>query len=220
MRRAILIFVMLSSLFLFAVPVVSANPDGAGVGVLNVPPTISYVHFSSADGIHRVQVTVSDYNSWMDVYQVRLEFRGDDGPLSVITYTQYSDRTNMSTRVDWFNETHGHYLIRGETNVTRVFNGSTVAEKCELNISFAFRPIEALKVVMTVEDLNGLRAIARVDYPPLFGGIPMEREPVSTDLIAVVLSIFGTAGAIKVKYGSFGRPIKNLRNGIKEVRRK
>ncbi len=220
-RKVLFVSLLLLSLLLGApASMVRGNPDGTGVAVLNVPPTISYVHFSSADGIHRVEVTVLDYNSWKDVYQIRLEFRADDGPLSVITYTQYSDRGNLSTRVDWFNETDGHYLLQSMSGVRRVFNGTTVPEKCEINVTFALRPIEALKVVMTVEDLSGEKAVARVDYPPLFGGISLRPEPISTDFIAVALSVFGTVAGIKMKYGSFTKPIKNLRNGVKGVRKK
>ncbi len=215
--RAILAIFAISMILVVTNPgITKANPDATGVSVLNVDPTISYIHFSSSDGIHMVQVTVSDYNSWMDVYRITVEFRGEKGPISVITYTQYSDRANMTTRVDWFNETYGHYLMESKSGIVRVSNGTTVSEKCEMNVTFAFRPIEARKVVVTVEDLEGSIARARVDYPPLFG-FPMEEEPISTDLIAVVLSVFGTAGGIKLKYGSFKKPIKNLKNGVKEV---
>ena len=213
------VFALLLILIIYLAPV-NANPGGAGVGVLNVKPTFSYIHFSSADGVHMIEVNVSDYNSWEDIYKVTLTFTADDGPITVISYTQYSNRSDMSSRVDWFNESYGNYLIRDRTNITyRVFSGGA-EERCCLNITFTFRPIEALKVVVVAEDLSGAVAVSRVDYPPLFGGIPMEQEPVSTDLIALVLSIFGTAGAIKVKYGSFMRPMKNLRNGIKEVRKR
>ena len=215
---------LLSALFfllIFISTSVNANPGGAGVGVLNVKPTLSYVHFSSADGVHMIEVNVSDYNSWQDIYKITLTFTADDGPISVISYTQYSNRSDMTSRVDWFNETRGHYLLKDKTEIVyRVFNGSTVTQKCNMNITFAFRPIEALKVVVVVEDLGGEKASAVVDYPPLFGGVPMEHEPISTDLIAIVLATFGTAGGIKVKYGSFTKPIRNLRNGVKEVRKR
>ncbi len=220
-KRAIFSLLMISLIFLAVYPgITKANPDATGVSVLNVDPKISYIHFSSSDGIHMVEVNVSDYNSWKDIYRISMTFTAEDGPITVISYTQYSNRSDMNSRVDWFNESFGHYLLKEKTGIVyRVFNGSTVDEKCNLNITFGFRPVEALKVVVVVEDLSGAVAISRVDYPPLFG-FPMEEEPFSTDLIAVVLSVFGTAGGIKLKYGSFKKPIKNLRNGVKEVRKR
>lgn len=214
----------LSSLFiiflLFSLVSVSENSDGAGVGVIDVSPTFSYLHFSSVGRVHWIEVNVSDYNSWKDIYKITLTFIGDGEPITVISYTQYSDRNDTSNRVDWFNETYGNYMIKDMTGITyRVFNGSTVDERCNMNIRFTFRPISALKVVVVAEDLSGAMAVSIVDYPPLFSGGSMEPGPISMDFIALILAAVGTAGATKAKYGPFRGALKNRSKGIEGVKK-
>ena len=192
----------------------SANPDATGVSVQNVSPEITFIHFSSVNDSTVVNITVSDYNSWKDVYRVTVEIWGDDGPLAVVTYTQYTTRSNW-TMADHFNESVGDYFIPSESGVRRPSGNETVKDLCEMEIVFTFKPIRAKNLIVNIEDRGGMNAGARVDYPSPFATVA-ERLPIPTDIISVTLAILGTIGGIKMKYGSFGKPVKDLKNGVRK----
>jgi len=190
----------------------SANPDATGVSVQNVSPEITFVHFSSVNDSTVVNITVSDYNSWRDIYRVTVEIWGDSGPIAVVTYTQYATRSNW-TMYDHFNESIGDYFVPEESGVQRPAGNETVQDLCEMQILFTFKPVRAHNLFVTIEDRGGMNAGARIDYPSPFATVA-ERTPIPTDIISVTLAILGTVIGIKVKYGSFEKPIKDLKNGV------
>ena len=49
---------------------IEASAGEAGVGVLNVPPKYSMIRVVQQDKFIRVYLTISDYNSWEDIFTV------------------------------------------------------------------------------------------------------------------------------------------------------
>ena len=49
---------------------IDANAGSAGVGVLNVPPQYSMIRLVQQNNNIRIYLTISDYNSWEDIYSV------------------------------------------------------------------------------------------------------------------------------------------------------
>ena len=65
----LLFFVLITLNLLFSS---IANAGQAGVGVINVPPKYGYIRVEQQNDLMRVYLTISDYNSWGDVYEVSL----------------------------------------------------------------------------------------------------------------------------------------------------
>jgi len=213
MKTAYIVPLCILSLFLLS-SYTLANPNAGGVSVQNVSPEITFIHFSSLNDSTVVNITVSDYNSWRDIYSITVEIIGDDGPICVVNYTQHTTRSNW-TISDHFNETIGNYFIPSESRVQRSSGNETVKDLCEMQILFTFEPIRARSLIVTVEDRSGMTALARADYPSPLATVP-ERLPIPTDIISITLAIIGTIVGIKLKYDSFKRPIKDLRNGVRK----
>ena len=77
-RKLTLILVFLLCSISLSAYIVSAGGGNAGVGVMNVPPNYASIDIYPQDNTIRAYLTISDYNSWMDIHkvQVNLEENG------------------------------------------------------------------------------------------------------------------------------------------------
>jgi hypothetical protein len=51
---------------------INCKAGEAGVGVINVPPKFTLIRIVQQDDFIRVYLTLSDYNSWADIYNVSI----------------------------------------------------------------------------------------------------------------------------------------------------
>ena len=66
------------------------NADGqAGVGVINVPPNYADIQIVERNGFIRIYLTVSDYNSWGDIYMVEINLEDNDRSIASFIFKQY-----------------------------------------------------------------------------------------------------------------------------------
>src|SRR5437667_5611668 len=51
--------------------------EGGGVTVINVPPQFSGFRIRTQDGVNYIDVVVSEYNSWSDIFRVQVAIQYD-----------------------------------------------------------------------------------------------------------------------------------------------
>ena len=96
MDKKYLIFVL--SLFIL-LPIclstsVNAGGGSAGVGVLNVPPSYMNVTLDQQYDNLRLYLNLSDYNSWEDIYEVKVILEYYGLAMATFYFKQYEDRTS------------------------------------------------------------------------------------------------------------------------------
>ncbi len=154
----VLVLVILS---LSLLPVEGREP---GITVINVPPEFSAIDIGSANGLHRIDVLVSDYNSWGDIFRVDVEIlNAARSPVARVVFQQYDNNESLQGNPR-FVETLGAILVRSLSSHRTTANATTIAERSEVRITFVITPVTGRWLVVTATDLAGLVAVAQVEY--------------------------------------------------------
>ena len=83
-----------------------------GITVINVPPQFSGFSIRTQDGLNYIDVVVSDYNAWSDIFRVSVDVLDDlRAPVAEVAFQQYPDNVTL-TRQPQFTEPLGSYLVR------------------------------------------------------------------------------------------------------------
>ncbi|HIE54308.1 MAG TPA: hypothetical protein EYP90_03845, partial [Chromatiaceae bacterium] len=131
MRKMLLLMVFVL-LFLFVFLSESVLGGHAGVGVLNVSPEYRATRIMQAEDVVKICLTVSDYNSWRDVYQVDLFLENHGVTIAQFRFRQYESTTSYE-EIDEFNEIQGNgYLLTDKCRVSRSSSKETVDDRCLL----------------------------------------------------------------------------------------
>jgi hypothetical protein len=198
--------VLLSPIF-FSINVEAGSK--AGVGVLNVPPEFNNINVDQVENTVRVYLTLSDYNSWEDIFDVNiiLEYYGSE--VARFTFNQYSVTTSYQ-KTNIFTETskEGDLLQKDKSTFSHSDQKETVEDRCNFELLFVFRTtwFSHFKIVTT--DREGATATTQVDYsaedmmrssnmimiPGIDGPIPVEISGMILNIIALV------GGAVGVFY--------------------
>lgn len=168
-----------------------ASAQDSGVTVINVPPEFSAVTIGIEDGLHRIDVVVSDYNSWSDIYRVDVEVLDDErSQVAHVHFQQYPSNTSTSERQLAFIQNVGDILILDQSNATFNPDPGTIAERSEMHVVFVLTPVPGRWLRVTASDLSGLEATAQVEY--LTGIIGAGGGDVVPQLVIVVTAAIGT----------------------------
>jgi hypothetical protein len=212
-RKQVLLASLVVLLFLFPSGV-SAADNKTGVGVLNVPPEFSMIRVVQQNSIIRVYLTVSDYNSWEDIYEVKvvLEYHGLE--TAMFTFRQYQD-PNSYLKLYEFSETsvEKDLLVREKCSFSHSDKKETVEEKCNLDLLFVFHTTWFTRLNIVTYDRDGSTAKAYIDYnaedlmrsnkmiliPWLYEPIPVHLSSSILNLIAVAAGVFGIVFFAKKK---------------------
>ncbi len=178
-----------------------ADAGEGGVTIINVPPRISRMHFSAEYGITRIYMSVSDDNSWRDIYSVNLTFFNGERKIALITYLQYANRSDLGSMEDLFTQHIGNYLIPDESYAERNRSGMSLEDKTTLNLTFSLKSIKATYVSVVVEDREGTNATVGVEYPLVSSATQLPAMPVPAEDIAFIIATIGTAVSVKLRYG-------------------
>ncbi|HEX17269.1 MAG TPA: hypothetical protein ENG60_02515 [Thermoplasmatales archaeon] len=198
MRKVLIILVSLLIIFLTA----HARASRAGVGVLNVPPTYRDIKIISYEGMTLAELTISDYNSWKDIWKVELIVRSPFREEARFVCYHYDSRESFD-EVNRFEEVKGEdYLIKDLCEVKRSLYQNTVDQRCQINITFAFKPIPSSKnIVVKVYDRENAEATINVSYGkgvtqrnreiaiPFWTGEPIRISPDLPDILSLSTSI-------------------------------
>lgn len=163
-------FILFSFLFLqfiFAPPV---QADGAGVGVLNVPPEYKLTEIVSAEDALEMHLIVTDYNSWKDIQSVRVEIRDRDDLTAVFIYSQYDE--DFQEKVDEFRNIVGSVLIKERCTVMRNTSSDNIMNRCCFDLRFVFHSVPGDSIKTTLADKQGEEATTHIQYSRGFGGLP------------------------------------------------
>ena len=148
-------------------------PEGGGITVINVPPQFSGFSLRTQDGLNYIDIVVSDYNSWSDIFRVRVEvFDNFQAAVADVAFQQYPDNVTL-TRQPRFTQPVGSYLVWSLSSATVNTQPVTVEERTEMRVTFVLSPVKGTWVSVTATDLGGLEAFAQVQYSTgFFGGFP------------------------------------------------
>src|SRR5438132_2794002 len=148
--------------------------EGGGVTVINVPPQFSGFRIRTQDGLNYIDVVVSDYNSWSDIFRVEVAIENDlQAPVADVTFQQYPDNATLQ-RQPQFAEPVGSFLVRSLSSATYSATGQSIPERTEMRVTFVMSPVNGKWLSVTATDLGGLTAFAQVEYSPGFlGRLPM-----------------------------------------------
>lgn len=142
----------------------SARAQEPGVTVLNVPPEFSSLDIGSRSGLHYIDVVISDYNSWGDIFQLDVEVLNEDEfQIAHVLYRQYPDNQTTEPQ-DEFLEPLGEILVRDQSSVSRDTDPQTVREKTEMHVTIVLSQVNGRWLRVTATDLGGLTALAQVEY--------------------------------------------------------
>ncbi len=188
LRKAPLAITCLLLISLFLLPT-AARAQTPGVTVSNVPPVLQFVDVGTQDGLHRIEVVVTDDNSWGDILRVDMEILDESGaPVAHVVLQAYL--SNASATWDpTFIENLGQNLVQDQSMATVNMNPQTILDRSELQVTFTILPLVGRWLRITATDLNGLNATAQLDYLTGFIGGPTIFPPWLLLLLAVAASV-------------------------------
>jgi len=208
----ILSLAVLTAILFISFSSIDANAGQAGVGVLNVPPQYSMIRLVQQDNSIRVYLTVSDYNSWEDIYSVSVVLEDADVEKAEFLYKQYADLTSYE-KVNEFSETskENNLLVTKKCSCNNSDGVDTVEDRCNLEILFVFHTTWFTRLNIIASDRGGSTATLQLDYttedlirsgtiiiiPGLDNSIAVEIPPYLLDLIALFAAAIGTRYIIK-----------------------
>jgi hypothetical protein len=141
-----------------------------GVTVINVPPQFSGFRIATQDGLNYIDVVVSDYNSWADIFRVEVKIESDAlTAVADVAFQQYPDNVTLQPQPQ-FTESVGSFLVRSLSSATYNTQPLTIPERTEMRITFVMSPVNGKFLSVTTTDLAGLEAFAQVEYSAGFLG--------------------------------------------------
>ncbi|UCH71636.1 MAG: hypothetical protein JSW62_04355 [Thermoplasmatales archaeon] len=189
---------------LFSVNVTAGSR--AGVGVLNVKPEYNEVRVVQQDNTIRIYLTISDYNSWEDIYKVTVSLEYYDSEEASFTFKQYEDATSY-VKINEFSEKYEEkkLLLEEKCTYSHSDKKETVEDRCNLDILLVFRTTWFTQLNIITYDREESTATVNIDYsseetvrsnnaimiPGLDGPIPVRISSLILDLTAIFAGLIG-----------------------------
>ena len=163
MKKAVALLI-LSSILLLMLVSYNTRAGEAGVGVLNVPPEYSSIRVLYYEDSIRIYLTISDYNSWEDIYQVKISLEDSGLEKARFVFKQYENTTSYD-RINRFTEEVSNGILYTEKCSYSVSNKKdTVKDRCNMHLLFVFKTTYFTRIYVTAEDRGGEKAEATLDY--------------------------------------------------------
>jgi hypothetical protein len=146
--------------------VTMVESDGnAGVGVINVSPTFADIKLVERNSYIRVYLTISDYNSWADIYTVEVILEESGGEISSFLFQQYEDEESFE-KINVFQESSdGLNLLNIDAcDVSHSESRKTVEDRCHFDLRFVFLPTYFSQIHIISTDRAGAVAETIVEY--------------------------------------------------------
>ena len=199
-----------------------ANAGQAGVGVINVPPKYGYIRVEQQDDLMRVYLTISDYNSWGDVYEVSLILFNYEKEVSKFIFKQYMS-VESYVEVNEFSEIpeKNKLLVKEKCAYEKSNKKETVDERCDIEIRFVFKKTWLTGIQVMIQDRQGsspaeaylyynteeiMRSGNNIVIPWFGGTLRLEIPPYLLNVTAMAIGLVGTIYYFK-KIGIFERKI-------------
>jgi hypothetical protein len=207
-KITVLTMLLLGTLFYSSSFGLAGGGSNAGVGVINVPPDYADIKILQQDNTIRVYLTLSDYNSWSDIYKVELNLEEEGTVLHTFSFKQWESDDSFNI-VNKFSDETGSGLLHVEAcDVTHSEETTTIPDRCQLLVRFVFQTTYFSQLHVKSIDRAGDSTEAYIEYkggdmnrdgnillfPWFDGAIKAEFPPYVIDLsvflIAVVATIF------------------------------
>jgi hypothetical protein len=141
-----------------------------GVTVINVAPQFSGFRIATQEGLNYVDVVVSDYNSWADIFRVQVTIETEaQVAVADVAFQQYPNNLTLQPKPE-FTESVGSFLVRSLSSATYNTQPITIPERTEMRITFVLSPVNGKFLSVRTTDLAGLEAFAQVEYSAGFLG--------------------------------------------------
>lgn len=141
-----------------------ANDGSAGVGVINVPPNYADIKIFQQENQVRVYLTLSDYNSWSDIYKVQLHLEENGVILHSFVFKQWDGKDSFNLVNEFIDESSSSLLQMEACDVSHSRESKTVTDRCHLHVRFVFRTTYFSEIRVTSTDRAGSSTEAFIEY--------------------------------------------------------
>ena len=164
-RKKILLLIYINTIIFLLIFSINVSAYEAGVGVLNVPPKYGRIRITQIDNTVRVLLTISDYNSWADIYSINIVITDGDLNVGEFLFTQYKD-VDSFTELNEFSEKtiDKNLLIHEKCYFERSDKKITTDQRCDIELFFVFKTTYFTTLEITVKDREGKEALTIIDY--------------------------------------------------------
>ena len=176
MIKRVIFIVVLMSFVSTIILSYNVQAGSAGVGVLNVPPEYSEIRIVTEDGIKKIYLTISDYNSWRDISTTTVTIKNGDVVTASFVFRQYENTASVIPLGEFEEKEGKNYLIVNKCSYSHSDKTDTVSDRCLLYLVFAFYPVLGTQLTILTYDHGGLYAKTYEEYD-------VEGMPRSPDMI-------------------------------------
>jgi len=204
-----LLKIILLSIFIVLTTTQTANADGgsdAGVGVINVPPNYADIKILQQDNTIRTYLTLSDYNSWSDIYKVQINLEENGAILHSFVFKQWESDDSFNLINEFFDESTDFLLQKNACDVSHSSESKTVADRCQLHVRFVFQTTFFSQLHVISTDRAGDSTETYIEYsggdmnrgadtllvPWIEGTMKIELPPYMLDISIFLIAIIST----------------------------
>ncbi len=141
-----------------------ANDGSAGVGVINVPPNYADIKIFQQENQVRVYLTLSDYNSWSDIYKVQLHLEENGVILHSFVFKQWDGKDSFNRINEFIDESSSSLLQIESCYVSHSSSSKTVADRCQLEVRFVFKSTYFSELHVVSSDRAGDTTETFIEY--------------------------------------------------------
>jgi len=189
----------------------AGNKGQTGVGVFSAPPQYSIIRLVQQGDDIRVYITVSDINSWKDIYSVSIVLEDLGVEKAEFLYKQYEDETDWEIINEFSEKSKENNLLVTKKCSYDHSDKEEILTGCYLNILFVFHTTWFTRLNIIASDRGGATSTLQLDYtsedlmrrgdiiiiPGLDESMAVEIPPYLLDIIALIIAAIGTRYVVK-----------------------
>jgi hypothetical protein len=186
--------------------VLAGDGSDAGVGVINVPPNYADIKILQQENTIRAYLTLSDYNSWSDIYKVQVNLEENGVILHSFTFKQWDSDDSFNLVNEFIDGSENFLLQESACDVSHSSESKTVADRCQLHVRFVFQITYFSQLHVISTDRAGDSTETFIEYqgsdmnrgsntlliPWIDGAIKMELPQFMLDILLVIIAILLT----------------------------
>jgi hypothetical protein len=214
-RGRVILSLVISTIILFItfspINANAGNKGQTGVGVFSAPPQYSIIRLVQQGDDIRVYITVSDINSWKDIYSVSIVLEDLDVEKAEFLYKQYEDETDWEIINEFSEKSKENNLLVTKKCSYDHSDKEEILTGCYLNILFVFHTTWFTRLNIIASDRGGATSTLQLDYtsedlmrrgdiiiiPALDESMAVEIPPYLLDIIALIIAAIGTRYVVK-----------------------
>jgi len=214
-RGRVILSLVISTIILFItfspINANAGNKGQTGVGVFSAPPQYSIIRLVQQGDDIRVYITVSDINSWKDIYSVSIVLEDLGVEKAEFLYKQYEDETDWEIINEFSEKSKENNLLVTKKCSYDHSDKEEILTGCYLNILFVFHTTWFTRLNIIASDRGGATSTLQLDYtsedlmrrgdiiiiPGLDESMAVEIPPYLLDIIALIIAAIGTRYVVK-----------------------